>query len=210
MFAIIRTDGKQYRVTQGGTIRLARISANPGDSYETDQVLAIGRGESELEYGKPVIVGAKVQGTILKHGKDQKVIVFKRKRRKTYRRKYGHRQAHTLVKIEKISAKSFTVKKGVPEKKSIEKVTANKALDKKSIPVKNPAAKTAAKKAAPAKVSTVKTTAKKASPVKTAAKKAAPAKVSTVKTVAKKSSPEKTTAKKASPVRTTAKKAAEK
>ena len=195
MFAIIRTDGKQYRVTQGGTIRLARISANPGDSYETDQVLAIGRGESELEYGKPVIVGAKVQGTILKHGKDQKVIVFKRKRRKTYRRKYGHRQAHTLVKIDKISAKSFTVKKGVPEKKSIEKVTANKALDKKSIPVKNPAAKTAAKKAAPAKVSTVKTTAKKASPVKT---------------VAKKSSPEKTTAKKASPVRTTAKKAAEK
>ena len=195
MFAIIRTDGKQYRVALGETIRLARISAELGDTFETDQVLAIGGEESELKFGKPLIVGAKVKGTIIQHGKDQKVIVFKRKRRKTYRRKYGHRQAHTLVKIDKISAKSFTVKKGVPEKKSIEKVTANKALDKKSIPVKNPAAKTAAKKAAPAKVSTVKTTAKKASPVKT---------------VAKKSSPEKTTAKKASPVRTTAKKAAEK
>ena len=210
MFAIIRTDGKQYRVTQGETIRLARISANPGDSYETDQVLAIGRGESKLEYGKPVIVGAKVQGTILKHGKDQKVIVFKRKRRKTYRRKYGHRQAHTLVKIDKISAKSFTVKKGVPEKKSIEKVTANKALDKKDIPVKNPAAKTAAKKAAIAKASPVKTAAKKAAPAKVSTVKTTAKKTSPVKTVAKKSSPEKTTAKKASPVRTTAKKAAEK
>ena len=68
MFAIIRTDGKQYRVAQGETIRLARISAEPGGAFETDQVLAIGGEESELKFGKPVIVGAKVKGTILQHG----------------------------------------------------------------------------------------------------------------------------------------------
>ena len=131
MFAIIRTDGKQYRVAQGETIRLARISAEPGDAFETDQVLAIGGEESELKFGKPVIVGAKVQGTILQHGKDQKVIIFKRKRRKTYRRKYGHRQAHTLVQIDKISAKAPAAKKSVPDKKAAPiKTTAKKAADK--------------------------------------------------------------------------------
>ena len=142
---------------------MSRISAEPGDSFETDQVLAIGGEESELKFGQPVIVGAKVQGTILQHGKDQKVIVFKRKRRKTYRRKYGHRQAHTLVKIDKISAKASAIKKEVPEKITSEKVTAKKSPAKKASSVKSPA-----KKASP-----VKTKAKKASFVKTTAKKAA-------------------------------------
>ena len=132
MFAIIRTYGKQYRVAQGETIRLARISAEPGDTFETDQVLAIGGDESELKFGSPVIVGAKVQGTILQHGKDKKVIVFKRKRRKTYRRKYGHRQAHTLVKIDKISTKDAAVQKEVPEKITAEKVTAMKKWEQES------------------------------------------------------------------------------
>ena len=162
MFAIIRTDGKQYRVAQGETIRVARIRAEPGDAFETDQVLAIGGEESELKFGKPVIVGAKVQGTILQHGKDQKVIVFKRKRRKTYRRKYGHRQTHTLVKIDKISAKAPPAKKSAPEKITTEKDTVNKTPAKTAAPVK-----AAAKKAAP-----VKAAAKKSAPKKTTAKKA--------------------------------------
>ena len=176
MFAIIRTDGKQYRVAQGETIRLARISAEPGDAFETDQVLAIGGEESELKFGKPVIVGAKVQGTILQHGKDQKVIVFKRKRRKTYRRKYGHRQAHTLVKIDKISAKAPAAKKSVPEEITAEKDTANKTPAKKAAPVKATPVKVAAKKDA-----SVKVVAKKAAPVKAAAKKAAPKKTTAKK-----------------------------
>ena len=181
MFAIIRTDGKQYRVAQGETIRLPRISAEPGDAFETDQVLAIGGEESELKFGKPVIVGAKVQGTILQHGKDQKVIVFKRKRRKTYRRKYGHRQAHTLVKIDKISAKAPAAKKSVPEKITGEKETANKTPAKKASPVKVSAKKAAPVKAASKKVAPVKAVTKKASPVKAAAKKAAPKKNSAKK-----------------------------
>ena len=127
MFAIIRTDGKQYRVAQGDTVRLARMSAEPGDVFETDQVLAIGGEESELKFGSPVIAGAKVQGTVLKHGKDKKVIVFKRKRRKTYRRKYGHRQMHTMVKIEKISAKEVSAKKAEPTKAAPVKKAVKKA-----------------------------------------------------------------------------------
>jgi len=126
MFAIIRTDGKQYRVAQGDTVRLARMSAEPGDVFETDQVLAIGGEESELKFGSPVIAGAKVQGTVVQHGKDKKVIVFKRKRRKTYRRKYGHRQEHTMVKIEMISAKEVSAKK----------VETKKAEPAKAAPVK--------------------------------------------------------------------------
>ena len=138
MFAIISTDGKQYHVAQGETIRLARIRAEPGDAFETDQVLAIGGEESELKLGKPVIVGAKVQGTILQHGRDKKVIVFKRKRRKTYRRKYGHRQAHTLVKIDKIIAKAPAAKKVSSEKTASEKTAAKKSVTTKAIPKKIP------------------------------------------------------------------------
>ena len=158
MFAIISTDGKQYHVAQGETIRLARIRAEPGDAFETDQVLAIGGEESELKLGKPVIVGAKVQGTILQHGRDKKVIVFKRKRRKTYRRKYGHRQAHTLVKIDKIIAKAPAAKKVAPEKTASEKAAVKKTSAKKAATTK-----AVPKKAAPKKAAAKKTTTNKAS-----------------------------------------------
>jgi large subunit ribosomal protein L21 len=102
------------------------MNAEPGDAFETDEVLAIGGEEGELKFGSPVIAGAKVQGTILQHGKDKKIIVFKRKRRKTYRRKYGHRQGHTLVKIDKISAKEVTVKKAEAKKSAPENVAPEK------------------------------------------------------------------------------------
>ena len=141
MYAIIRTDGKQYRVAKGDTIRLARMIAEPGDTFETDQVLAIGGEESELKLGTPVIAGAKVQGTVLQHGKDKKVIVFKRKRRKTYRRKYGHRQTHTMVKIEKISTKEAAPKKAAPKK-----AAPKKAAPKKTAPVKKAINKAVAEK----------------------------------------------------------------
>ena len=163
MFAIISTDGKQYHVAQGETIRLARIRAEPGDAFETDQVLAIGGEESELKLGKPVIVGAKVQGTILLHGKDKKVIVFKRKRRKTYRRKYGHRQAHTLVKIEKIIAKAPAAKKVAPVKTASQKAVVKKTAAKKAATTK-----AVPKKAAPKKTTVKKTTVNKAANNKSA------------------------------------------
>ena len=143
MFAIIRADGRQYRVAKGDVIRFDRMKAEPGESFETSQVLAISEDENKLKIGIPVVEGAKVEGTVLEHGKDEKIIVFKRKRRKTYRRKYGHRQDHTLVKIDKISAKAPAAKKAV-QKKVVEETT----KPQKSSAIKPAAKKTSAKKTA--------------------------------------------------------------
>ena len=146
MFAIIRADGKQYRVAKGDIIRFDRMKSEPGDSFETSQVLAISEEDNKLKIGSPVVEGAKVEGTVLEHGKDKKIIVFKRKRRKTYRRKYGHRQDHTLVMIDKISAKAPTAKKTV-QKKVVEKTSEpQKTSSKKPAAKKTSSKKPAAKK----------------------------------------------------------------
>jgi len=146
MFAIIRADGRQYRVAKGDVIRFDRMKAEPGDSFETSQVLAIAEEDNKLKIGSPVVEGAKVEGTVLEHGRDKKIIVFKRKRRKTYRRKYGHRQDHTLVKIDKISAKAPAVKKTVEKKVVEETASATKTSAKKTTAKKTTAKKPAAKK----------------------------------------------------------------
>ena len=146
MFAIISADGRQYRVAKGDVIRFDRMKAEPGDSFETSQVLAIAEEDNKLKIGSPVVEGAKVEGTILEHGKDKKIIVFKRKRRKTYRRKYGHRQDHTLVKIDKISAKAPAAKKTVQKKVVEETAEATKPSVKKTAAKKTTAKKTTAKK----------------------------------------------------------------
>ena len=136
MFAIISADGRQYRVAKGDIIRFDRMKAEPGDSFETAQVLAISEEDNKLKIGSPVVEGAKVEGTVLQHGKDKKIIVFKRKRRKTYRRKYGHRQDHTLVKIDKISAKAPAAKKSV-QKKIVEKTAEAPKTSAKRLQQKN-------------------------------------------------------------------------
>ena len=146
MFAIIRADGRQYRVAKDDIVRFDRMKAEPGDSFETCQVLAIAEENNKLKIGSPVVEGAKVEGTVLEHGKDQKIIVFKRKRRKTYRRKYGHRQDHTLVKIDKISAKAPAAKKTVQKKVVEETAEATKTSAKKTTAKKTTAKKTTAKK----------------------------------------------------------------
>ena len=143
MFAIISADGKQYRVAKGDIIRFDRMRSEPGDLFETSQVLAITEEDNKLKIGSPVVEGAKVEGTVLEHGKDKKIIVFKRKRRETYRRKYGHRQDHTLVMIDKISAKAPSAKKTV-QKKVVEETT----KPQKSSAIKPAAKKTSAKQPA--------------------------------------------------------------
>jgi len=157
MFAIIRADGRQYRVAKGDVIRFDRMKAEPGDSFETSQVLAIAEEDNKLKIGSPVVEGAKVEGTVLEHGRDKKIIVFKRKRRKTYRRKYGHRQDHTLVKIDKISAKAPAVKKTVEKKVVEETAEATKISAKKTTTKKTTTKKTTAKKPAARKSVTKKT-----------------------------------------------------
>ena len=145
MFAIIRANGRQYRVSKGEIIRFDRMKANPGDTFETSQVLAISEEDNKLKLGSPLVEGAKVEGTVLEHGQDKKIIVFKRKRRKTYRRKYGHRQDHTLVKIDKISAKATAAKKTV-QKKVVEEAAEAQKTSAKKITAKKPAAKKSAAK----------------------------------------------------------------
>ena len=104
MFAIIRAAGKQYRIAQGDVVRFEKMAAEPGETCEINEVLAIGEDEGNVTLGRPTVEGAKVQGTVIRHGKDKKIIVFKRKRRKGYRKKQGHRQMHTMIRIDSISA----------------------------------------------------------------------------------------------------------
>ncbi|KXG74631.1 50S ribosomal protein L21 [Fervidicola ferrireducens] len=101
MYAIIETGGKQYRVSEGDVIRVEKLRAQEGETVELDRVLAVSDGE-KLMVGQPVLENAKVTATVLKHGKGKKIIVFKYKPKKNYRRKKGHRQPYTEIKIEKI------------------------------------------------------------------------------------------------------------
>jgi len=99
-YAIIRTGGKQFRVAQGQTVRVPSLSERTGASVEFD-VLVFGDG-NETKVGAPIVDGARVAGTVVEHGRGDKIIVFKKKRRKQYKRTQGHRQNYTAVKIDTI------------------------------------------------------------------------------------------------------------
>ncbi|HHX17768.1 MAG TPA: 50S ribosomal protein L21 [Clostridium sp.] len=103
MYAIIENGGKQYKVQEGDVLFLDRISGEEGTSVTFDKVLAVLDGD-KANFGDPFVKNATVTGQILGHGKDKKIIVFKFKAKKGYKRKQGHRQPHTKVKIEKINA----------------------------------------------------------------------------------------------------------
>jgi large subunit ribosomal protein L21 len=99
-YAIIRSGGKQFRVAEGQTVRLPSLGERAGESVEFD-VLVVG-GEGETKVGSPIVDGARVAGTVVEHGRGDKIIVFKKKRRKQYKRTQGHRQNYTAVKIDSI------------------------------------------------------------------------------------------------------------
>ncbi len=101
MYAVIATGGKQYKVSEGDTIRVEKISGDPGQQVLLDQVLLYSDGE-EVKVGQPTLSGAAVKARILEQGKARKILVFKYKRRKRYRRKQGHRQAFTALQIDSI------------------------------------------------------------------------------------------------------------
>lgn len=103
MYAIIETGGKQYKVQEGDVLFIEKLNVTEGDTVEFDQVLAVSNG-TELTIGAPVVEGAKVSATVEKNGKARKVIIYKYKAKKDYRKKQGHRQPFTKVKIEKINA----------------------------------------------------------------------------------------------------------
>jgi len=103
LYAIIETGGKQYRVQEGDTLYVEKLPAEAGETVEVDKVLAVVK-EGELKVGNPLVEGAKVLVKVVRHGRCKKIIVFKYKPKKNYRRKQGHRQAFTQVTVEKIEA----------------------------------------------------------------------------------------------------------
>jgi large subunit ribosomal protein L21 len=103
MYAIVATGGKQYKVREGEVLRIEKIPGEVGSPVSFDQVLMVGGGES-VNIGRPALESAAVTARIVEQGKANKLIVFKYKRRKRYRRKQGHRQSYTAVKIDAITA----------------------------------------------------------------------------------------------------------
>ncbi len=102
MYAIIRTGGKQFRAEPGQTLRIPSLDVEAGETITFDEVL-LGATDDDIKVGAPLLSGAAVTAEIVKHGKGEKIIIFKHKRRKNYRRKQGHRQKFTEVRINEIN-----------------------------------------------------------------------------------------------------------
>jgi len=100
-YAVVETGGKQYRVKAGDVVKVEKLEAEVGSKVELDRVLALSDGTT-LTIGKPAVEGAKVVSTVMDQRRDPKVVNFKKKRRKGYRRKIGHRQSVTLLKVESV------------------------------------------------------------------------------------------------------------
>ncbi len=101
VYAIIQTGGKQYRVAPGDVLRVERLEGARGDEVTLDQVLLIA-DDQDLHLGQPLVANARVKAEILRQGKAKKILVFKKKRRKNYRRKQGHRQLFTALQVKEI------------------------------------------------------------------------------------------------------------
>jgi len=102
MYAVFRTGGKQFRAEPGSRLKVPSLAVEEGDSVTFDEVLLTGGSEGEVSVGSPTVEGAAVKAEILRHGKGDKVIVFKRKRRKGYRKKQGHRAKFTEIRVSEI------------------------------------------------------------------------------------------------------------
>ena len=155
MFAVIRTGGKQYRVAPNDIIEVEKIAGQPGDIIELAEVLLLG-GDKGPQTGSPTISGALVAAEVLEQKRADKIIVFKKKRRSTYRRKNGHRQALTALRITEILTDGKKPSKVAPKPEAkkaeqvprakIEAKPAAKKVEAKPA-AKKPAARAAAKKA---------------------------------------------------------------
>lgn len=200
MFAIVKTGGKQYRVAENDVITVERLQGEAGDTVAFEEVLLVG-DDKKTETGAPLVSGATVAGEILEQARGDKVLIFKKKRRKTYRRTRGHRQDLSVVRITEILTGG--------KKPSGKKAAAPKAAPKTS--EEKPAEAKAESKAAPkdeAKTET-KTAESKGSEKKTAAKKPAAKKTEGKKAETKSASAKSGSAKKAPAKKTAAKKKAD-
>jgi large subunit ribosomal protein L21 len=113
MYAVVNSGGKQYKVREGEIFRVEKISGDVGSSVSFDKVLMFSDGEN-VKIGQPVLDDVAVQGHIVEQGKHKKILVFKYKRRKRYRRKQGHRQQYTAIRIDSIGGSGELVQKTEP------------------------------------------------------------------------------------------------
>jgi large subunit ribosomal protein L21 len=104
MYAVIKTGGKQFKVTEGDTLKVEKLSTEVGKVLNLNSVLTLVDGD-KVKIGTPVVKGASVDATVISHGKGDKVKIFKMNRRKGYRKSQGHRQSFTEIKIDKIAVK---------------------------------------------------------------------------------------------------------
>jgi len=156
MHAIVEIAGKQFRVKNNDKIKVPLLSANEGDKVNFDRVLMLENDKGNITFGMPAIDKMSVGATVIEHGRDKKIIVFKKKRRKGYRKKNGHRQGFSLIEINEIGVpkaspkkkettkKIETSEKKPVEKKAVKKVatsTVKKTPAKKVSPAKEPVAK---------------------------------------------------------------------
>jgi len=165
MFAVVKTGGKQYRVTKDDVLKVEKLDGEKGEKILLTDVLLIVDGETQT-VGSPAIEGAAIEAEVIDQGRAKKIIVFKKKRRQNYRRKAGHRQDITILRVTDIIAKG--AKKPAAKKAAAPKAEAKPAAEKVEA---KPAKKAAAKKATAKKATAKKATAKKAAAKKPAAKK---------------------------------------
>jgi large subunit ribosomal protein L21 len=169
MYAIVEIAGQQFKVEKDQQIFIHRLEEKEGAKVEFDNVLLI-ENNGKVNVGAPAVSGAKVTAKVLDHVKGDKVVVFKKKRRKGYRVKNGHRQSFTQIEIQSIVEKGATAKKATATTAKKEAKAEPKAAAKKA-PAKKAAPKAKTASAAKPKATAKKTTAKKPAAKKTAAKK---------------------------------------
>ena len=132
-FAVIQTGGKQYKVKAGEILKIEKFpDGKPNDKIEFKEILAYG-DDKGIELGNPVVVGAKVEAELLKNSKNRTVLIFKKRRRKNSRRKNGHRQQFSLIRVNKIMSKDGKV---LSEAQKITKITEKKEEKKTTTKVK--------------------------------------------------------------------------
>ena len=128
-FAIIQTGGKQYKVKASDILKIEKIkNSKPESKIEFNEILAYG-DDKNLEVGSPLVKGAKVEAELLKNSKNRTILIFKKRRRQNSRRKNGHRQQYSLIKIKKIFAKDGAI---LSEAKKVEKKETKKIKEEKS------------------------------------------------------------------------------
>ena len=128
-FAVIQTGGKQYKVKASDILKIEKIKdSKPESKIEFNEILAYG-DDNQLEVGSPLVKGAKVEAELLKNSKNRTILIFKKRRRQNSRRKNGHRQQYSLIKIKKIFAKDGAI---LSEAKKVEKKETKKIKEEKS------------------------------------------------------------------------------